>query len=503
MKQIPVLTASLILFISFCSSVSQAQDNTGLLTKREIVIHEELFVLDQSGDSIFYEIGTIFVPENRKDPAGRTIGVGFLKIHSKVESPISPPVFYLPGGPGYSFIGNFKNQNGKEGGTFSDVIEFAAFSDVVLVDQRGFSKYGDELRHPYNKPAGTLTFTEEIDLFKIWAEEASAEFAKNNIDLSGYTIIELANDVNELRFALDYDSISLYGWSFGSQWSLVIMRLFPEIVVRAMFSGTEGINHDFDMPSEEMAAIHRTWESVDKDERFTPYLPPGGMKEVAQTVVKSLEQKPLLIADNITIGPTEVKWDNPTALLWIYNDDTELYTPYFKNVYSFKSAQKKLLNSLVNSSLGITEEREMKLRADTASRYISQASWAKLIATQDIWPTPDVGDSIRIPVQSDIPVVFVQGDWDFKTPIEYTYEIAPYFTNSHVLIAKQGGHGVFGDIKRQHYDVWIEMKEFLQTGDMNDIATQVTLEPAFSFENPYPNNTNTSIQNNSENKSKE
>lgn len=486
---------SLFLLIIICFTIScgsaekNAQSQTQLLPEREIAIHDELFILDQSGDSIFYEIGTIFVPENRKDSASRTIGVGFLRLHSKIKNPIAPPIFSLPGGPGYSFVTGFKKQNEQIGERFSDLAEFTAFTDVILVDQRGFSEYGDILKAPFTMLKNPLPMVEKLEQDKKFAEETTSEFAKSNIDLSGYTAIECANDVNELRHALGYEKISLYAWSFGSQWSFLLMRLFPETIARAVLSGVEPINNDFDMPSDVLAAIHRVWRVIDRDERFSPYLPDGGMTELAELVLNKVEETPIVVNENITIGPTQIPWTNPSILIWIHNDNKDLYLDWFKKRYYTGTFQKKLIGLLINSSLGVTKERENQLWADTASRYIGQSKFASLLATKEIWPTPDIGDELRKPVKCDIPVVFLQGDWDLQTPIENSFEIAPCFVNSHVLIAEQGGHGVFRAIKSEHEDVWFEIKEFLQTGDMNGIKKKVKVKPAFTFSDPYPTET--------------
>ncbi|WP_163332058.1 alpha/beta fold hydrolase, partial [Klebsiella aerogenes] len=58
-------------------------------------------------------------------------------------------------------------------------------------------------------------------------------------DLSGYTIAACADDVDALRQALGYPRIVLVGQSFGSQWSLAVMRRHPQIVTRAILSGVE------------------------------------------------------------------------------------------------------------------------------------------------------------------------------------------------------------------------------------------------------------------------
>lgn len=55
-----------ILTISCQPSAKKVQSKTHLVQQTEIVTHDKLFIRDHTGDCIFYEIGTIFVPENRE-----------------------------------------------------------------------------------------------------------------------------------------------------------------------------------------------------------------------------------------------------------------------------------------------------------------------------------------------------------------------------------------------------------------------------------------------------
>jgi len=143
-----------------------------------------------------------------------------------------------------------------------------------------------------------------------------------------------------------------------------------------------------------------------------------------------------------------------------------------------------LIGPLIDSSLGVTPARRHQLWTDPAVRYLGRDNFATYLATADTWPSPDVGDDFRTPVLCDIPVVFAQGDWDTSTPIENTFEIAPFFPNGRVLIAEQGGHGVLEPIGRQAPDVWETLEHFLRTGDASRVPPRVQLEPTQGFVRP-------------------
>ena len=122
-----------------------------------------------------------------------------------------------------------------------------------------------------------------------------AEFTGKGIDLRGYTVKELADDVNDLRRALGYDRITLVGTSFGSQWSFAIMRRHPDIVMRALLSGVEPLDYGYDMPSHVFAAIQRMWWEAEKDPRIKPYLPEGGLAAAAREVLRRLDRAPVQV----------------------------------------------------------------------------------------------------------------------------------------------------------------------------------------------------------------
>lgn len=53
---------------------------------------------------------------------------------------------------------------------------------------------------------------------------------------------------------------------------------------------------------------------------------------------------------------------------------------------------------------------------------------ANLVSAMD-WPTPDMGDVVRLPCDT-YPSVFVRGDWDTSTPVENPPGLLPYFSTS-------------------------------------------------------------------------
>lgn len=447
-----------------------------------------------SGEVVRYELGTIHVPENRQVPDSRKIGVGFARFPTTTTGVERPPIFTLPGGPGSSLVSRLLTEDlQQKERAIRRLAALRHIADVVLVDQRGFSQMGDvlevELPNPPPVVGRPATVDDRVAYVTAFARSVVAKYADSEIDLRGYTVIQCAHDVDDLRRALGYDQIVLRGTSFGSQWSFMVMRLHPDGVARAILSGVEPINHGYDMPSDVFAAVRRMWTAVDASSEFAPYLPDGGMNVAARAVIERLEKKPLQVEAEdgrvvAILGPDDFPWKEPSRILELYHGELGRWAETRSDDQPEAPRTVDLIGYLIDTSLGVTRERQEQLWHDPATRYISRRNFAPGLATAPIWPTPDVGDRLRNPIQSEIPVVLAQGDWDIKTPVENTLEIAPFFTNSRVLIAERGGHGVLEPIARQLPDVWLQIEEFIASGDLDGIPSRVRLAPSTEFKKP-------------------
>ncbi len=97
----------------------------------------------------------------------------------------------------------------------------------MVIEQRGYTLRGDLMEidsgaSPLDRPSTTA---QDIEITRDLARRARAAYP--NADLSGYSITQIADDVDDLRRALGYDKISLVAASFGSQWAFAVMKTHP------------------------------------------------------------------------------------------------------------------------------------------------------------------------------------------------------------------------------------------------------------------------------------
>ena len=456
----------------------------------DVVIESASMTSPETG-AINYDLGTLYVPENRADPRSRLIGIGFARIRA-LQPTGAPPTVHLPGGPGQSFLPMLKQ--GRARFWLRTVALYRRVSDVVIVDQRGFSERGEILKFKYRPTEKPLdqpdslarSIAENVEM----ARAAVAEYANKGIDLRGYTIKECADDVNDLRKALGYDRITLVATSFGSQWSFAVMRRHPDIVARALLSGVEPLDYGYDMPSHVFAAAQRMWWEAEKDARIKPYLPSGGIAAAARAVLQRLERAPVevKVKDNktgemvkITLGREDfhrsfpLGMNGPAFILALYYEQYESWARSVLASRRSRETEITLIGPLIDTSLGVTAKREHLLRTDAGTEFLGQWNFAEYLAIADILPTPDMGDDFRTEIISRIPIVFAQGDWDTYTPIENTLNIAPYFPNGRVLITERGEHGVLESLAADLPEVMAPLLEFLQTGNTANLPARVTL----------------------------
>jgi len=454
------------------------------------IVIEQGSVKLPTGETVSYEIGTLYVPENRDKPDSRRIGVGFARI--KAPRPTgAPPIFWLPGGPGLSVLGAFAETNETARSRLRSWLTFGAAGDLVVIEQRGYTRRGEMLvetadASPPGEPASA-----RADAAAMQALARRAVAHNPDKDLSGYTIKAFAADVDDLRRALGYDKISLFGGSFGSQWSLAVMRFHPEIVARAVLSSVEPLNNGFDMPSHVFAALQRIAFDADRDPGLAPWLPKGGMMEAIRALHRRFAAAPVRVtvsddtgkAQTVVLGAQDLQlallahtdeaghW--PAFILSLYHGH---YDDWARQTLSDRAASPiKLIGPLADSSLGVSASREHQMRTDPAVDLLGTWNFeANLVSAPD-WPTPDMGDAVRLPRVTPIPVVFVHGDWDTSTPIENTLGLLPYFPMGHAILVHRAGHdGTFYQL-RESPAAKQAIYDFLRTGETSGLPTEVTL----------------------------
>jgi pimeloyl-ACP methyl ester carboxylesterase len=157
--------------------------------------------------------GGLEVPENRMDPTGRMIRLNVVVIPAASEHPAADPVFFLAGGPGGAATENWAYAPQTFPAIHQD-------RDIVLVDQRGTGG-SNELLFPTAPDISGMSRSDGWRIVKRWAKEAIEGL---NGDVRYYTSAIAADDLDDVRAALGYDLIDLYGSSYGATLAQYYLR---------------------------------------------------------------------------------------------------------------------------------------------------------------------------------------------------------------------------------------------------------------------------------------
>src|SRR6476659_6831634 len=400
------------------------------------------------------EFGTLLVPENRSDPDSNLIELAFVRFKSTAKNP-GPPIVYLAGGPGGSGIGTAR------GSRFPLFMALREIADVIAFDQRGtgFSKPNltciDRLALPLN-----VAPTREAAIKEMRENADSCAFYWRNVqrvDLSGYNTNESADDLEDLRKALGVNQISLWSISYGTHLAFATMRRHPTSIHRAILAGTEGPDHTYKLPSniqkhlEDLAAVIKADPEIGKE--IPDFL--GLMKSVFDHL--DAQPETVEITDPLTKLKVKVIVNKFVMQYIVANNIGTTVTARFPALFyraskgDFTNPAQIWLNQS-RSEIGSAMSYMMDCASgQTAARRELIAREAKGTLLEDIfnfpfpdvcteWNAIDLGDEFRAPLKSDVPVLFISGTLDARTPISNAEEYRKGFSNSTHMIIEGAVH---------------------------------------------------------------
>jgi pimeloyl-ACP methyl ester carboxylesterase len=451
----------------------------------------------QDGGFFSAERGTIFVPVNRSNPGSGVLALEVYRFKaSEAADPDTPPIFFLHGGPSFEGL----EEELGELGTFEEKWRpFLDVSDLVVLSQRGIGP---------SKPTATLDLTQPPEPLDEEPDQARIDedfralliseadyWTSNGLDLAGFTILEAAADLDDLRQALGYNKVTLWGGSFGSHWGMAVMRYYPETVERAVFRGMEGPDHTYDHPGHIWNVYKRVAEEAEAAPEFEGMIPEGGLIAAITQVMERLSTDPFTVTvpHPETGAPTEVLFSKgsaagerlargfsgglpswPADVIALANGD---FTAAAQRAVRQSASDDRYFRSasyfMLDCGSGITPERLAEYDADPAVELIGMLNQGYR-AGCSVWPA-DLGDDFRQNFETDIPTVIAQGTWDTSTPFENALELLPFFTNSKFIPVIRGPHGAIRAARRASEEFNRGVLHFAATGDWSLLPDEVEM----------------------------
>jgi pimeloyl-ACP methyl ester carboxylesterase len=408
------------------------------------------------------QCGWLSRPENPAEPDGRRIDIRVARVPARGRTTEPDPLVFFAGGPGQAATETWP------------AIAYALRKvgenrDVLLVDQRGTGQ-SNALKCP------------DVELEKAlaadWDElERSTRACLESLDADPryYTTTIAMQDIDAARAALGYETVNLFGGSYGTRAAQVYLRLFPERVRTVVLDGV--VPQSLALGSEHAAkldqAIRRVLAACDTDAACSDAFPQTG--PMLTDLIRTLQEQPepVTVPHPTTGQPFSLTFDRDvlaSALRFLtYSSDTQAMLPLLIHEAWQDRRFDRLASQMLIATSGlqqsISQGMELSVlcaedypwfpRAAPENDYLMGNLMHRAVNIQcGIWPQGPVPEGFHEPVTGDVPVLLLSGELDPVTPPEYADEVASHFDRAMHLVAPGQGHivttrGCMGDLVAQ------------------------------------------------------
>ena len=408
----------------------------------------------RDGTTLEAEYGSLAVPENRADPQSREIELAFVRVASPLENP-GPPVFFLAGGPGGPSIEAVENFVRGGGAAFFELVG----GDIVGVDQRGVGRSRPNLTSdtlyelPIDVPGDPR---QHAEIMARVSREEAARWRAAGVDLAGYTTVESADDIDAVRRALGYDTISLWGGSYGSHLAMAVLRRHGEHVARALLTAPEGPDHTVKLPSYAQEGLERIAELAAADPALVERVP--DLLKLIEDVLQRLEESPVTVdveGTAVGISAFDLKqWivgsigydpraiaELPAALVAMQDGD---YGAIARSVLEDRRTAGVFtaMAMVMDAASGMSAAREARIAREAPTTLLGDVGTYAFRAIAEAWDAPDLGDAFRGPLESDVPCLFIAGDLDSRTPVSNALDLMEHLPNAQLIVVENAAHNL-------------------------------------------------------------
>jgi pimeloyl-ACP methyl ester carboxylesterase len=403
--------------------------------------------------SVSARCGKLAVPENRDSPTSRMIDLNIAVVPAASAEPAPDPLFFLAGGPGQAATESYPQISFA----FNEIHKNR---DIVLVDQRGTGK-SNPLICPSPGP-GSENSTNATDLTS-WAEDCLKQL---DGDPRYYTTSIAVQDLDQVREALGYERINLYGVSYGTRVAQTYLRQFSDRVRATILDGVVPQNEDLGLNVARNAqhAIDLIFQRCAENSACQSSFPE--LNSEFTNLVESLKNNS--VKTNV-VHPVSGEIQNieftrdalaNTIRLLSYTSETaallplQIHTAQTSTDFSLLAAQYLIVADQVdqgianglNYSVLCSEDIPFYTpeQADQANQgtYMGNLQTNQLFEICKVWPRGEIPPDFKQPVHSNAPVLMLSGEDDPVTPPSNAEMAAKTLTNSLSLIAPGQGHNV-------------------------------------------------------------
>ena len=397
--------------------------------------------------------GTLERPENPDDPDGRRIGLRVAVVPALSVEPAADPVVPLAGGPGQAATDFYVAYRGA----------FEALRrerPILLVDQRGT---GDSAR---------LTCPESEDMLEEVPEPEEIGPLVNQCldgleaDPRYYTTSVAVRDLEAVREALGYPALNLYGISYGTRVAQHYLRRYPErtrsVVLDGVIPAGEVLGPDIALFAQ--AAVEAIFDRCAESEACADRFPEVESEFAALLERLAASPEEVTLNHPVTGEAAERRFSNQelagAVRLLAYAPASAALLPHLihegaRGNLSPLTAQIMMIEASMVESLAIGMHHSVVCAEDmpfvTDADIDREALEATFMGEQQIdmlreicrhWPRGPIDPDFREPLDTDVPVLLLSGEFDPVTPPAWGDRAAAQYDNARHVVGPGQGHGL-------------------------------------------------------------
>ncbi|MCU0252404.1 MAG: alpha/beta hydrolase [Vicinamibacterales bacterium] len=404
------------------------------------------------------DCGVLVVPEHRGVAGTLAIRLPVVIFRSRSASPTPDPVLYMAGGPGNSTVDG--RRSGKE-------LPFLDDRDYILLEQRGARHAQPSLACPE-----TNVLTAEISAGRLRGAAATSELAKAagacrqrltsaGVDLDGYTSAAAADDVEDLRKALGYDTWNLQGISYSTRLMLTVLRRHPAGVRSVILDSVLPPEVDFDEVSAAnlQRALNAVFDACGVDRGCSKAYP--GVRRAFVDLVAAADARPLALGVLDEQGrAVEVRGSQVVDAIYAALHDVQAIPRVPSIVADAAAGRYQALAALVKGNQGpssftwglrysvwCAEEMPFEDPARIAAQTSPDLGLGGInegAASPEecrAWRVAPAAAEENTPVASDVPVLVFAGEFDPDTPPSWGRGLLETMPNARYVELLGRSHG--------------------------------------------------------------
>jgi pimeloyl-ACP methyl ester carboxylesterase len=399
------------------------------------------------------ECGTFEVPENPQQPGGRQLQLSILRLRASGSAPAKGALLYLPGGPGDA---------AREGVQWmpEELAPLRGEWDMVFVDPRGTGASSPLNCELYEKdnPQSYLG-----DFFPSEGVERCRKQLEPRADLTRYTSVYVADDLEAVRRALGYSRVVLFAGSYGTRIAIAYLRRYPEPVHAALLHGVVPPFMSTPLPfARDTQEVLSAWiAACAADKECSAFTPALGAD--IDALIAQLDRAPASASLTLPDGKsTTVRFSRDlfgqTLRSLLYSPERAArlpalvkraregdFAPLAKLAFEARQGFESMGEGVFFSQTcaeDVWRIREEDVPAATAGTLLGEGRVRQQLRMCRQWPRGELPADFDGPVKGTPPVLLMTGAWDPATPPRWAESALRIIPGARHVVIPFAGHGL-------------------------------------------------------------